>query len=363
MLKSSNAHLDPKVFKEGPNSHERAKAPQKELFAHSSSKIEDQKLEVQLPKHAPQNDITSADTKPREFPRPAFVQEGYKMHLALLGLQDSSTSLRDRFTATSFARWSSFPKLVALESCKDHAYELCIWHIVGIAGSPTAVSPGRLATPYYFMDDILHKLVLWDLPEITYRQSVDGYIRELGLLYIDVVFLLFSEKYLCTDIYQKFIVQAALHGIPCFVICTQTSPDIDSRTMMKIKQQFQQLSLACETVVVVHDFTAGAHVRSTFARSKGKSSHKDYSKNASEDVLGQTVRVKDLTKKPEFNGKCGACVGFDPETQRYLVGDGMNMSYMTCHSNLEPVKFRGSRAVPQISVADQISIILELVAR
>merc|ERR1719469_886166 len=50
-------------------------------------------------------------------------------------------------------------------------------------------------------------------------------------------------------------------------------------------------------------------------------SHRDADLTAgvSEDILGQTVRLKGLEKKPELNGRCGVCVGFDKEQSRYRV--------------------------------------------
>lgn len=52
-------------------------------------------------------------------------------------------------------------------------------------------------------------------------------------------------------------------------------------------------------------------------RSKGANT--DRVKNASEAVLGQTVRIKNLEKKAELNGRCGVCIGFEKDQDRYVI--------------------------------------------
>lgn len=252
-------------------------------------------LEVVLPVHAPQNDISS-ESKPREYPRPNFCWEAYKMHLAMIG--PSST-------------------------CKKQFLEFMprIAHI--FKGTSTKLAPGREAVPYHFLDSDLHRVVLWDLPEIKFKQNAEDYVRELGLLYIDCVFMLFSEKYVLTDIYCKLCVAMALHGIPFFVLCTQSEDGMDEKAVRRLQSSFQAQSVQVrmfnpakphETLEpLINDFFKEV----SWNRSKGANS--DRVKNASEAVLGQTVRIKNLEKKAELNGRCGVCIGFEKDQDRYIV--------------------------------------------
>jgi hypothetical protein len=52
---------------------------------------------------------------------------------------------------------------------------------------------------------------------------------------------------------------------------------------------------------------------------RGASANKEVTRDCGEDVLGQTVRLKNLEKRPELNGRCGVCVGYDSGTDRYLA--------------------------------------------
>eukprot|EP00434_Breviolum_minutum_P030909 symbB.v1.2.027336.t1/scaffold2762.1/size141425/13 len=250
-------------------------------------------LEVVLPVHAPQNDISS-ESKPRQYPRPTFCWEAYKMHLAMIG--PSST-------------------------CKKQFLEFMprIAHI--FKGTSTKLAPGREAVPYHFFDSDLHRVVLWDLPEIQFKQKAEDYVRELGLLYIDCVFMLFSEKYVLTDIYCKLCVAMALHGIPFFVLCTQSEDGMDEKAVRRLQSSFQAQSVQVrmfnpakphETLEpLINDFFKEV----SWNRSKGANT--DRIKNAS--LLGQTVRVKNLEKKAELNGRCGVCIGFEKDQDRYIV--------------------------------------------
>jgi len=252
-------------------------------------------LEVVLPVHAPQNDISS-ESKPRQYPRPTFCWEAYKMHLAMIG--PSST-------------------------CKKQFLEFMprIAHI--FKGTSTKLAPGREAVPYHFFDSDLHRVVLWDLPEIQFKQKAEDYIRELGLLYIDCVFMLFSEKYVLTDIYCKLCVAMALHGIPFFVLCTQSEDGMDEKAVRRLQSSFQAQSVQVrmfnpakphETLEpLINDFFKEV----SWNRSKGANT--DRIKNASDAVLGQTVRIKNLEKKAELNGRCGVCIGFEKDQDRYIV--------------------------------------------
>jgi len=165
------------------------------------------------------------------------------------------------------------------------------------------------------------KMVLWDLPEIAWKQSCEDYIKELGLLYIDCVFMLFSDKYMLSDIYCKLCVAMAIHGIPFFVICTM-SENCDQKQLQKIKFDFQKKDIL---VRLLNPKAPGAMLEELlndfFKEVTWNRSHKDQERTAavSEDILGQTVRLKNLEKKPELNGRCGVCVGFDKEQKRYHI--------------------------------------------
>ncbi|CAE7296861.1 unnamed protein product [Symbiodinium sp. CCMP2456] len=252
-------------------------------------------LEVVLPVHAPQNDY-GCDQKTKQYPRPNFCWEAYKMHLAMIG--PSST-------------------------CKKQFLDFMprIAHI--FKGTATKLAPGREAVPYHFLDSDLNRVVLWDLPEIMFKQKAEDYVRELGLLYIDCVFMLFSEKYVLTDIYCKLCVAMALHGIPFFVLCTQSEEGMDEKAVRRLQSSFQAQSVQVrmfnpakphETLEpLINDFFKEV----TWNRSKGANS--DRVKNASETVLGQTVRIKNLEKKAELNTRCGVCIGYEKDQDRYIV--------------------------------------------
>ena len=136
--------------------------------------LEAQTLEVVLPRRAPQADLSIQDGIPSMYPRPNFCREGYKMHLAFIG---PSTACKDQFL-------EFLPKMTLI-----------------FRGTPSKLAPGRNAVPYHPFDNKLHKMVIWAPPEINFRQGCEDYIRELGLLYIDCVCMLFSEGYLLSDIY------------------------------------------------------------------------------------------------------------------------------------------------------------------
>lgn len=253
-------------------------------------------LEVVVPVHAPQNDFNDSDQKAREYPRPGHVWEAYKMHLALIG---PSSTCKKQFL-------EFLPKLVPM-----------------FRGTPAKLAPGRDAVPYHFMDSDLHRIVLWDLPEINFKQKSEDYLREIGLMYVDCCFMLFSEKYKLTDIYCKICVAMALHGIPFFVLCTQSEDGMDEKEIRKLQSSFQAQSVQVRMFnpskphdtlePLINDFFKEI----SWNRSKGANS--DRIKDASEAVLGQTVRIKNLEKKPELNGRCGVCVGFDKGAQRYVL--------------------------------------------
>jgi len=78
----------------------------------------DFKLEVVLPRHAPQLDLSIGDRKQAMYPRPAFIHEGYKMHLAFIG---PSTACKKQFV-------DFLPKMA-------HVFQ----------GPPVKIAPGRVA--------------------------------------------------------------------------------------------------------------------------------------------------------------------------------------------------------------------------
>jgi hypothetical protein len=220
--------------------------------------------------------------------------------------------------------------------------------------------------PHYFLDPDLHKVVVWELPEISFKQSAEVYIRELGLLYIDVVFVLFSDKYLLSDVYCSLIVAMAIHGIPFFVICTPSSESVTEEDMKKIKADFQRKdvqgirifnpSKPHETMTdLLGDFVKEV------SWNRGKQSQEGASDGVSEAVLGQTVRLKNLEKKPELNGRCGVCIGYDKSTDRYLariITDGVEQDIslkQTSFSILKPrllnqiVRVKGLEKKPELN--------------
>jgi len=283
------------------------------------SYLEVQNLEVVLPKHAPQADLSIPDRMPALFPRPNFCWEAYKMHLALIG---PSTACKNQFLAF-------LPQLAAV-----------------FAGAPAKLAPGRNACPYYFFDPDLHKMILWELPEMSWNQTnPDDYIRELGLLYMDCVFMLFSEKYLLNDLYCKLIVAMAIHGIPFFVICTDSSEAKDQATMDKIKTYFQRKDISGIRMFnpkkpdeVVKEIITEFFKEVSWNRS---AIDKERTSDVSDTILGQTVRLKELEKKPELNGRCGVCVGFDKDQGRYhirLITNGVESDIALKQNNFSILK-------------------------
>lgn len=262
-------------------------------------------LEVVLPRHAPQMDICIGDRKQQQYPRPAFIHEGYKMHIALIG---PSAACKRQFV-------EFLPKMA-------HVFQ----------GPSVKLAPGREAVPHYFLDPTLHRMVLWELPEITFKQSAENYIRELGMMYIDCVFILFSDKYLLSDIYCKIVVAMAIHGIPFFVICTQSSENVSAQEMQRIKAQFQQKDISGIRIFnpynpadflqeLLHDF-----FKEISWNRGAANNNKEVTKDCNEAVLGSTVRLKNLEKRPELNGRCGVCIGYDSSKDRYwarLTSDGV----------------------------------------
>lgn len=85
--------------------------------------LKDVSLEISLPGHAPQNDMSEAETKGRKYPRPAFCHEAYKMHLALIG---PSSACKRQFV-------DFLPKLAQT-----------------FQGPSARLGPGREARPHYF---------------------------------------------------------------------------------------------------------------------------------------------------------------------------------------------------------------------
>lgn len=289
-------------------------------FTSLQSYLEGTNLEICLPRHAPQCDLSIGDRKPKMYPRPSFCQEGYKMHLALLG---PSTAAKRQFT-------EFIPKIANV-----------------FQGPTQKLGPGRDAVPYHFLDPELHRVVLWELPEINFKQSAEDYVRELGLLYIDVVFLLFSDKYLLTDVYCKLVVTMAIHGIPFFVICTQSSDNVTQEDMQRIKMQFQQKDVQGIRIFNPHKpqqfvETLLQDFVKEISWNRGKQSQEgNVTEGMSEAILGQTVRLKNLEKKPELNGRCGVCIGFNKETDRYLariITDGVEQDISLKESSFSILK-------------------------
>jgi len=212
-------------------------------------------------------------------------------------------------------------------------------------GPASKLAPGREAVPYHFLDSDLHRVVLWDLPEMSWKSSAEDYIKELGLLYIDCVFMLFSEKYLLTDVYCKLCVAMALHGIPFFVLCTQSQEGIDESQLRRLQSSFQKQSVQVrmfdpskphETLEqLINDFFKEV----TWNRGKGANTERINA--ASKAVLGQTVRIQNLEKKAELNGRCGVCIGYEKEQQRYvirLISSGVEMDVALKEPNLSVLK-------------------------
>jgi len=278
-------------------------------------------LEVILPKHAPQADLSIPDRMPGMYPRPNFCWEAYKMHLALIG---PSTACKNDITAF-------LPKIAPV-----------------FKGQHSSLAPGRYAIPYYFLDSTLHKVIVWELPEINWKQKPEDYVRELGLLYMDCVFVLFSEKYLLSDIYCKIVVSMAIHGIPFFVICTDSSEVKDEDAMKRVELYFKRKDI--HGIRMLNPHKPGVMFRelvSDFFKeiSWNRSSLDKELTDLSEAVLGQTVRLKNLEKKPEMNGRCGVCVGYDKEQARYrirLITAGVESDIalkQNCFSVLKPRLF------------------------
>lgn len=302
-----------------------------------ASYLQSQNLEVVLPRHAPQCDISMADRKPKMYPRPSFCWEAYKMHVAILG---PSTACRNQIT-------SFLPKIADV-----------------FQGPASRLGPGREAVPYYFLDEELHRLVLWELPEITYRQSCEDYIRELGLLYIDCVFMLFSDKYVVTDIYSKLCVAMAIHGVPFFVLCTMSGEELDEMSWRRLQADFQKKDIRVRMFNPMRpQDLLGELINDFFKEVAWNRSSKDadLTKNVSENILGQTVRLKNIEKKPELNGRCGVCIGFDKEHCRYrvrMINAGVETDIALkedCLSILKPklvramVRLKGLESKPELN--------------
>lgn len=275
-------------------------------------------LEVILPGHAPQNDYSMGDRKPAMYPRPNFCWEAYKMHLALIG---PSTACKKQFT-------DFLPQVASV-----------------FRGAPCRLGPGREAVPHYFFDEELHRVVLWELPEISWKQHCEDYIRELGLLYIDCVFMLFSEKYTLSDIYCKLCVAMALHGIPFFVLCTQTSDELDDKAIKKLQASFQSKDVQVRMFNPSKPLLTMEPLICDFFKevswSRGKGANAERISAASETVLGATVRLKELEKKPELNGRCGVCIGFEKDKDRYiirLINSGVETDIALRHTNFSILK-------------------------
>merc|ERR1719199_815927 len=91
------------------------------------------------------------------------------------------------------------------------------------------------------------------------------------------------------------------------------------------------------------------------------SNNKEVTRDVSEDVLGQTVRLKNLEKRPELNGRCGVCIGYDSGTDRYLarlITDGVEQDISLKQSSfsiLKPklvgqmVRVKGLQAKPELN--------------
>jgi len=299
--------------------------------------LEGVNLEVTLPKHAPQADLSIGDRKPAMYPRPNFCWEGCKMHLALIG---PSTACKNQLT-------SFLPKIVDT-----------------FKGPPSRLGPGREAIPYYFFDEELHRTVLWELPEIAFRQNCEDYIRELGLLYIDCVFMLFSDKYLLTDIYCKLCVAMAIHGVPFFVLCTMSGEEVDDVAWRKLKSDFQKKDIQVRMFHPAKPQESLEEILSEFIRviswNRGHLD-RDLTDGLAENILGQTIRLKNLQKKPELNGRCGVCIGFDKDQSRYrvrLINNGVETDLaikQDCLSVLKPklhrciVKIKGLESKPELN--------------
>lgn len=250
-------------------------------------------LEVSLPRHAPPLDPVASDRKVREFPRPKFCAEGCKMHLALLG---PSTACKKQFVEL-------LPQLAA-----------------AFRGPSCRLSLGRQAVPYYFFDRDLHRLVVWELPEISWGQKSDDYIKELGLLYVDCVFMMFSEKYMPTDVYCKLCVSLAVHGIPFFIICTCPSGSSDDEGRKRIERTFRRNDMQVRMFEPDAPHAMLEELLGEMTRHILWNRTPAYTaKGAAASVLGQTIRIKGLEKRPELNERYGLCVGHDNDTGRYRV--------------------------------------------
>jgi len=140
---------------------------------------------------------------------------------------------------------------------------------------------------------------------------------------MDCVFILFSEKYMLNDTYCKLVVHMAVHGIPFFVICTDSSESCSQESMDRIKRYFQGKDISGIRMLnpnkpgeVLKELITEFFKEVSWNRS---AIDRERTADVSETILGQTVRLKDLEKKPELNGRCGVCVGYDKDQSRYHV--------------------------------------------
>lgn len=299
--------------------------------------LESQNLEVILPRHAPQCDISMGDKKPAMYPRPNFCWEAYKMHAAMIGPSSA---------------------------CKKQIREFLPKVADVFTGPSSRLGPGREAVPYNFLDEQLHRLVLWELPELNFKQKCEDYIREIGLLYVDCVFMLFSDKYVLTEIYSKLCVAMAIHGIPFFVICTMSGDELDEKSWQRLKSDFQKKDIQVRMFnpKKPEEFME-ALISDFFKEVSWNRSNRDdvITKGISENVLGQTVRLKNIEKKPELNGRCGVCIGYDKDASRYrvrLITGGVETDLALkedCVSILKPkllnamVQIKGLESKPELN--------------
>merc|ERR1711933_499480 len=103
--------------------------------------------------------------------------------------------------------------------------------------------------------------------------------------------------------------------------CAPTG-EADTKLMTQIQQDFQKKDIRVRMLdparraAMLEELLVDLYKEISWNRS-----HRDTEQTADvgEDLLGQTVRLKNLETRPELNGRCGVCIGFDRSRVRYRV--------------------------------------------
>eukprot|EP00928_Gymnodinium_smaydae_P057043 TRINITY_DN40313_c0_g1_i1.p1 TRINITY_DN40313_c0_g1~~TRINITY_DN40313_c0_g1_i1.p1 ORF type:complete len:591 (-),score=81.56 TRINITY_DN40313_c0_g1_i1:607-2355(-) len=256
-------------------------------------------LEACLPRHSPA--VAFSERRPR------YLAEVGRIHVAVAGPSGA---------------------------CRGLLFSLLSRFVRGFfRGSSEPLAPGREAVAHHFLAPLLHKVVVWQLPEPTWGQTAELYIKEVGLRYFDHIILAFSDKHTLTETYSSLVVSLAVHGVPFSAVLAAANAtsnadgdsaalaDEDAR-MRRIQADMRRKDLQAHLLQGDRPVQSMSRLIMDLCRDiiRGRDSTAVFEQEGADvTVLGLPVRLYGLESRADLNGRCGICAGYNASSKRYLI--------------------------------------------